>query len=287
MKTDKEMTRDILNHLNNVKKEKVIMKRRIYKLTALSCAFALIFIAAFAFIISADVNSLPDNSDPTAAYSKNDRTHLNRNFFVMVANAAEDTETVLNKDVNVKIPLCGILMVKDTKGWSASDKDAVMLELKERLLRLYGKDKGWRLTGSQEEATVYFGTADYLKLMIEESDSVDSINIYCTENGRLSVSDKSVLSSPSKYVGTLKQGTSITLTGKEYKEIYGKEDGMRIDWFISEKMINTFNVAPETPLSSVSDVITVAINFADGTNETFSIKLDFDDEGMLAASFCQ
>lgn len=43
MKTDKEMTQDILNHVKNIKKERTIMKKRIYKLTAISCAFAMIF----------------------------------------------------------------------------------------------------------------------------------------------------------------------------------------------------------------------------------------------------
>ncbi len=166
-----------------------------------------------------------------------------------------------------------------------SDKDAVVLKLKERLFKLYGKDNGWHLVGTQEETTIYFGTADYLKLMIEESDNVENIIISCTENGKLSISDRSIISSPSKYIETVKQGTSITITGNEYQEIYGKENGMRIDWFLSENMINAFKAAPETPLSSASDIITVTINFVDGTSKTFAIELNFDDEGMLTSIY--
>lgn len=284
MKTDKEMTQDILNHVKNIKKERTIMKKRIYKLTAISCAFAMIFIAAFAFF-NTGVNTLPDNSNNVDV--NDGATHLNKNFFVMVANAADYTETLLNKEANVKIPLGGILMVEDTKGLSGSEKDAVMLKLKNRLSELYGLDNGWHLVGSQEETTIYFGTADYLKLKVEDADSVENVIISCTENGRLTISAKSLLGSvlPSEYIATVKQGTSITLTGKEYKELYGKDDGMSIDWFLSESMKDTFKSAPETPLSSVNDIITVTINFVDGTNETFAVELNFDDEGMLSSIY--
>lgn len=284
MKTDKEMTQDILNHVKNIKKERTIMKKRIYKLTAISCAFAMIFIAAFAFL-NTGINTLPDNSDNVDV---NDGTmQINRNFFVMVANAADHTETLLNKEANVKIPLGGILMVEDTAGMSASEKDAVMLNLKSRLSALYGLDNGWHLVGSQEETTIYFGTADYLKLKVEDADSVENVIISCTENGKLTISAKSLLGSvlPSEYIATVKQGTSITITGKEYKELYGKDDGMTIDWFLSESMKDTFKSAPETPLSSVNDIITVTINFVDGTNETFAIELNFDDEGILSSTY--
>lgn len=284
MKTDKEMTQDILNHVKNIKKERTIMKKRIYKLTAISCAFAMIFIAAFAFF-NTGVNTLPDNSNNVDV--NDGATHLNRNFFVMVANAADGTETVINKESGVKLPLGGILMVEDTKGLSGSEKDAVMLKLKNRLSELYGLDNGWHLVGSQEETTIYFGTADYLKLKVEDADSVENVIISCTENGKLTISAKSLLGSvlPSEYIATVKQGTSITLTGKEYKEIYGKDDGMTIDWFLSESMKDTFKSAPETPLSSVNDIITVTINFVDGTNEIFAIELNFDDEGMLSSTY--
>lgn len=284
MKTDKEMTQDILNHIKNIKKERAIMKKRVYKLTAISCAFAMIFIAAFAFL-NTGINTLPDNSDNVDV---NDGTmQINRNFFVMVANAADHTETLLNKEANVKIPLGGILMVEDTAGMSASEKDAVMLNLKSRLSALYGLDNGWHLVGSQEETTIYFGTADYLKLKVEDADSVENVIISCSENGKLTISAKSLLGSvlPSEYIATVKQGTSITLTGKEYKELYGKDDGMTIDWFLSESMKDTFKSAPETPLSSVNDIITVTINFVDGSNETFAIELSFDDEGILSSTY--
>ncbi len=284
MKTDKEMTQDILNHVKNIKKERTIMKKRICKLTAISCAFAMIFIAALAFF-NTGVNTLPDNSDNVDVHD--DAMQLNRNFFVMVANAADHTEKLLNKEANAKIPLGGILMVEDTTDMSNSEKDAVMLNLKSRLSELYGLDKGWHLVGSQEEPTIYFGTADYLKIKVEDANSVENVIISCTEKGKITISDKSLLGSalPSEYIATVKQGTSITLTGKEYKEIYGKDDGMTIDWFLSESMKDTFKSAPETPLSSVNDIITVTINFVDGTNETFAVELNFDDEGILSSTY--
>ena len=89
----------------------------------------------------------------------------------------------------------------------------------------------------------------------------------------------------SEFIKTIKQGTSITFTGKEYKEIYGKDNGMPVEWFLSEKMINAFQADPCIPLSSVNDKIEVTINFIDGTSESFAVELAFDDDGMLTSTY--
>lgn len=277
MKTNREMANDILCKVNSIKEERRMMKNRMGRVAALSCVFALIFVAVFSLFIggtSTDdrfVSASSENTPPKKA-------------FLMVANAAYETETVINKDADVTLPMGGILVAKDTKGMTFSEKDTVMLELKERLIQLYGKDCDWHLRGIQEDTTVYFGTADYLKVKIENPDSVDKISISCTDNGIITVSDKSKLEGLlSEYIKTIKQGTSITVTGKEYAEIYEKTDGIPIDWFLSESLVNTFKTSPDTPLSTVKDEITVKINYTDGSEETYTISLSFDDEGMLSA----
>ncbi len=286
MKTDKEMTQDILEQVKIIKREKTVMKKRFYKLTAISCVLAIVFIAAFAFG-NTDIETVPDAHNGADVVTQKSEKSINRNFFVMVASAADETETVINKEAGFKMPLGGILVAEDTAGMSDVQRDAVMLKLKERLAELYGIDKGWQLTGINEDVTIYFGTADYLKFKVEEADNVENIILSCTENGRLTVSDRSLIgvALPSDYIKTVKQGTSITVTGEEYKEIYGKDNGMRIDWFLSEAMINTLQADPEAPLSSVSDEIEVTINFVDGTAETFAVELSFDDEGMLSSTY--
>ena len=87
MKTDKEMTQNILNRVNNVKKERTVMKRKIYKITALSCALAIVFIAAFTFL-KPDIGLSPDSSGMSPETSLNQEVktsnpeeQLNRNFF--------------------------------------------------------------------------------------------------------------------------------------------------------------------------------------------------------------
>ena len=291
MKTDKEMTQNILNRVNNVKKERTVMKRKIYKITALSCALAIVFIAAFT-LLKPDIGLSPDSSGMSPETSLNQEVktsnpeeQLNRNFFVMVANAADNTETILNKETNVKIPLGGILVAEDTSDMTVSERDVVMLELKNRLKELYGADCNWQLHGITEDVTVYFGTADCLRLKIEDADSVENIKVSCTENGRLTFFDKSLMGFSSEFIKTIKQGTSITFTGKEYKEIYGKDNGMPVEWFLSEKMINAFQADPCIPLSSVNDKIEVTINFIDGTSESFAVELTFDDDGMLTSTY--
>ncbi|MBR5827450.1 MAG: hypothetical protein IKY78_10265, partial [Clostridia bacterium] len=198
------------------------MKKRFYKLTAISCVLAIAFIAAFAFG-NKGVETVPEINGGADVVTEKSEAGINRNFFVMVASAVDETEIVINKESDVKMPLGGILVAEDTRGMSYSQKDVVMLKLKERLAELYGLDNGWQLMGIAEDTTIYFGTADYLKLKVEEADNVESITLSCSENGKLTLSDKSVLGFVSEYIKTIRQGDSITITGKEYKEIYGKE----------------------------------------------------------------
>lgn len=277
MKTDKDMAQDILCKINDIKTERRLTRNRICKCTAITCVFALIFVAVFSFFIGGTTIK----NEGTTTMSKN---ISNKRAFLMVASAAYETETVVNKGADVTLPMGGILMAKDTKGMTFSEKDTVMLELKERLIQLYGKDCNWHLRGIQEDTTVYFGTADYLKVKIENPDSVDKISISCTDSGIITVSDKSKLGGLlSEYIKTIKQDTSITVTGKEYAEIYEKTDGICIEWFLSEIIKDAFMTSPDMPLSEVEDEITISINYTDGSEETYTVALAFDDKGMLTA----
>ncbi|MBQ3136753.1 MAG: hypothetical protein IJB74_04645 [Clostridia bacterium] len=277
MKTDREMANDILCKVNDIKTERRLTRNRICKCTAITCTFALIFVAVFSLFIGG--TTIKNEGTTTIAENIS-----NKRAFLMVANAAYETETIINKDADVTLPMGGILMVKDTKGMTFSEKDTVMLELKKRLIQLYGKDCNWHLHGIQEDTTVYFGTADRLKVKIEDTDSVDNISVSCTGNGKLTVSDKSKLGGlPSEYIKTVKQGTLITVTEKEYTEFYAKNDGMEIDWFLSEILTDAFNSSPDMPLSEVEDEITISINYTDGSSEAYTVSFSFNDEGMLSA----
>lgn len=278
MKTDKEMSHSILCRVNEIKSERKAVRNGILSLAALTCAF--VFIMAAVFSLYTENTSFTDKSTAVTTEAA-----PRRSVFLMVASAAYETETLINKDTDVILPMGGILTAKDTKGMTNEEKDTVMLSLKKRLLELYGKDCSWMLRGVQEDTTVYFGTADCLKVKAEDSESIDSITISCTENGKLTVSDKSKLGSalPSEYIKTVKQGETVTVTGKEYAEIYGKADGIRIEWFLSDGMINTFKASPDTPLSAVTDEITVKIDYTDSSTEKYTVSLSFDDDGILSA----
>ncbi len=277
MKTDKEMAQGILCRVNDIREERKIMRNRILGFTAFTCAFAIMFVSVFSF----NSNNTQSKNQATSAITENSP---HRSAFLVVASAASESETTVNKSYDVTLPMGGILMAEDTKGMTPNEKDAVMQRLKDRLLSLYGKDCNWLLKGRQEDTTVYFGTADIIKIKIENGEHVDNVTISCTENGILTVSDKSKLGgSLSEYNKTIKQGTSITVTGKEYEELYKGIDGIRIEWFLSDSLLNTFNVSPDTPLSAVKDEITVKINYTDGSEETYTVSLSFDEDGMLSA----
>lgn len=278
MKTDKQMAQNILCRVNEIREERRTIKNSLLTLTAVTCAFALMLTSVFSLYFGR--SPLSDSTTSAAAEGAQ-----RKSAFLLVAGAAYETETLINKEADVILPLGGILTAKDTKGMTNEEKDTVMLGLKDRLLELYGKECSWTLKGVQEDTTVYFGTADYLKVKAEDSGSIDSITISCTENGKLTVSDKSKLGSalPSEYIRTVKQGASITVTGKEYAEIYGKADGIRIEWFLSDEMISALKESPDTPLSTVNDEITVIINYTDGSTEKYTVSLSFDDDGILSA----
>ncbi len=280
MKTDKQMSQNILCRVNEIKEERRAVKSGILTLAAITCAFALIIASVFSFYFGS--SPLTDkNLSATADGARRTGT------FLMVASAAYETETLINKDADVVLPLGGILTAKNTNESSFSEKDMIMLELKEKLLNLYGKDCDWHIRGIQEDSTVYFGTADFLKLKVEDSESVDNISISCTENGTLTVRTKSKHdSSLSEYIKTARYGSTITVTGKEYAEIFEKIDGIRIEWFLSDSMVNIFKASPDTPLSKVKDEITVKIDYTDGSTEIYTVSLSFDDNGLLSAKCC-
>ena len=283
MRSDKDMAENILRKVNMMNEKKATRKNIITKTAAFALAFVMMATAGFALF---------NGNTPLAADHANDGTNtsetgnaLNKNFCLIVANAATATETTLGKESNVSVPLGGILFVKDTRGMSDLDINKIPYELKVKLQTLYGTESGWKIHGESGETALYFGTMDHIRIKIDDPDSVEKITLSCTENGNLTVGDETLIASPGAYIQTVKTEKTIIVTGEEYKIVYAQNDGMTFDWFVSETLKETLKANPAMPLSEISDLITGTVTYTDGTQDSFTLTLTFDNDGNLTTRY--
>lgn len=283
MRSDKDMAENILRKVNMMNEKKATRKNIITKTAAFALAFVMMATAGFALF---------NGNTPLAADHANDGTNtsetgnaLNKNFCLIVANAATATETTLAKESNISAPMGGILFVKDTRGMSDLDINKIPYELKVKLQALYGTESGWEIHGESGETALYFGTMDHIRIKIDDPDSVEKITLSCTENGNLTVGDETLIASPGAYIQTVKTGKTIIVTGEEYKIVYAQNDGMTFDWFVSETLKETLKANPAMPLSEISDLITGTVTYTDGTQDSFTLTLTFDNDGNLACTY--
>ena len=278
MKTDRDMAENILNRVDEIKSARAQRSKMIRKTTSITCVIALIFAMAMSFFtVSAPV--IPEESTSDATTSS---VQVNKGFFLMVANAADD-ETTYYKESDVNIPLGGILQIKNTKGMSREAINRMSHELKLRLEELYGLDDGFQIIGLEEDVAVHFGTADKLRFKLADPSAVDCVTLTCTDNGKLTVFDETAMGKIKEFTKTIKEGNEIKITADEYMNIYDKGKGVHIEWFLSESYAK--QLTEETQLSEINDTITGRVAYKDGTEELFTIKLNFDDEGSLKSTY--
>lgn len=275
MKTDKNMADNILSRVSEIQSERAQRNRTIKKIAGVTCVFVMIFALSLGFFGNTDDRL----SEPSVDTVTEIDTASNKGFFLMVANAANENVSTYSKEKNVSIPLGGILLIKDTKGLNGEAINRMSHELKLRLEELYGLDEGFHIRGSEGEVAVYFGTADELRFKVEHPSAIDYITFSCSDNGELTVYDESRLFELYK---TVKKGAEITVTADEYAN-YDNGEGMHLRWFLSEDYIA--ELTEKNKLSDISDTIMGKVKYVDGTEELFTITLNFDDEGKLATTY--
>lgn len=278
MKTDKNMADNILSRVSEIQSARARRNRTIKKIAGVTCVFAIIFALSLGFLGgTADKHPEPSSDAVTET-----GTAANKGFFLMVANAAND-EVAFYKETDINIPLGGIMQIKNTKGMSREAINRMSHELKLRLEELYGLDDGFHIIGLEEEIAVHFGTADMLRFKLADPSAVDYVTLSSTDKGKLTVFDESAMGNVKEFTKTIKEGNEIVITADEYMNIYDKGKGMHIRWFLSDSYVETLD--ENTVLSEISDTITGKITYTDGTEELFTITLNFDDEGKLATTY--
>ena len=279
MKTDRDMAKNILNRATEIKAVRAQRKRTIGRLAGVTCVLALVFAMTMTFF----VNETPKVPQESTTDITNSAMQTNKGFLLMVANAAND-EATFYKESDINIPLGGILQIKNTKGMSREAVNRMSYELKLRLEKLYGLDDGFQIIGLEEDVAVHFGTADMLRFKLADPSAVDYVTLTCTDNGKLTVFDETAMGGkPSEFIKTVKEGSEIVITADEYINTYDKGEGMHIRWFLSDSYAK--QLTEDTLLSEINDTITGKVNYIDGTEELFTISLNFDNEGNLTSTY--
>lgn len=281
MKTDRDMAENILSRVAEIKSVREQRNRALRKTAGVTCVIALVFAMTMTFFTNDRQSEVVVGSttDITDSAVQND---TNKGFLLMVANAA-DEETTFYKESGINIPLGGIMQIKNTKGMSRETINRMSYELKLRLQELYGLDDGFQIVGLEEEVAVHFGTADKLRFKLIDPSAVDYVTLYCTDNGKLTVFDETAMGKIKEFTKSIKSGQEIVITGDEYMNIYDKGNGVHIGWFLSEDYVKTLD--ENTELSEISDTIAGKVTYKDGTEELFTISLNFDDEGNLTSTY--
>lgn len=283
MKSDKNMTDNVLMRVADIKLQKKHQKKIAVK--TLSAAFA------FIFVFMAGVTVFNDRVTPSVTEVDTIiENTVDKTFSVVVASAAENTEAIeINKEIGVSIPFGGLLYVKDTSNMSRTEINKIVDETQSVLIEHFDERDNWSVTGIEGDIAgdiaVYFASFEYLRLNIADADAVEEITLSCGEYGKLMISDRTLLGNSKQWHKTIRAGKEIAITGEEYECSYAENKGMIIKWQPSEELLKALSENPATPLSQVSDEITGVIRYTDGSEESFTISLSFDDEGILKADY--
>lgn len=276
MKSDRQMTESIFERVSVAEAKRKKQKNFAVKTMGGIFAFVLVFACVFSFI------SIPEA--PTTGDADTVSETVKKSYSIVVANAAEDL-TEICKENSISIPFGGLLYVTDTRNMSRSEINKIADDTQSVLAEIYGEKDGWSVSGIEGDTAVYFATYEHLRLSIADADAVENIMLSCGVNGKLVIWGREFIGNSKAFHRTLKGGKEITITGVEYEEYYAEEEGMMIRWTPSEELQQTLADNPDTPLSQISDEVTGVIRYADGTEESFTITLCFDDYGILDTTY--
>ncbi|MBR3766943.1 MAG: hypothetical protein IKL10_01715 [Clostridia bacterium] len=288
MKSDKTMAEDILERVSVIETKKAHRKKTFYKATASLGAFALILVAAFTFLNNTPA-PLP-SSDESLSPIETTAPAIRKGFSFVVANAAETDENYevwsFRHESNMALPLGGILLVKDITGMSSDSISRIPHELHLRLEEIYGENDTFSVRGNSAPPTaIYFGTIGKMAVKTEDASALQSIEISCSDTGKVTIQDISSIFNSDDFLESFNQGKYVSVSGEEYAKRYDNEEGMYFYWLPSEETEALLIAEPQTDLSTITDTITVKVNYTDGTSEQFTLTLSFDDEGILTSTY--
>ncbi len=213
-------------------------------------------------------------------------------FGIIIASASEpDKKTILKE--NVSTPLEYKLFLKDATGLNDAEKESEIGKYSNEIKMLLSEsDFNSAHSGIEDLGDTLFGRLimDNFDVEISDVNSVKSINIYntssfldveVTASGNLY--DESGNFEPSKdFREAFFKGHNVNISGELYrKTISVPEATFSINLIPSEDLFNEVCKNPRFDLSSLTDTMTICVEYIDGTKASTDVNISFDVEGNM------
>ena len=226
-------------------------------------------------------------------------------FMLLVASAADvqpgDALTKAEHTSGVELPISGQIVIENVSGMNEEEKSLYHNQLNERL---YGD---WQITSTGyhigvAETENYIGTLAFQGKFIvfaDDTDELEKIEMNCGANGQLVIMpamwNGKMPALGREWFAAIKGGQSLTVSAQEYTDVYlnnnvdeenGKTEpiGMFVNYDMSEAFLNEKELHPDMGYEQFTDEITFRAVYKDGSENSYSVLLTFDESGMLTAS---
>jgi len=249
------------------------------KVVAVAVAVVLLVVSAFG-----SVTFLPFWPDDTSHKSNN-------SFGLLLVSAAEDGEpyTVsVSGNTTMELPVKGILQLYDVSTLTDEERSDFAEETFRTMcedLKLYSEEnRSRRITSNYNESILLrYGCINDFSINGIDCDRLSEIEITLDGIGDIEL-DRTSLGGESEYTSK-----HFVIPAKQYVELYGNrnenEQGMCIFWNWSSELFDMLNENPSLPLSSIKDIITFTVKYTDGTSDSFTVEIFFDDSGEMHAVY--
>ena len=307
MKSDREMVESILKKAHE--KEKKMKRSR--KITALALTLAVaVCAAAGAGIMMRKTPSTVTPAAPDTSVSNETETappNAAAGFSLLVASAAEvqpgDPLTRVEHTSGVKLPISGQLVIENVSGRNEEEKSLRLNQLSENLSR------EWQISSDGighhigvAESENHIGLLAFQGKFIVFADDVDAlqqIEMNCGAYGQLVIMpamwNGKMPALGREWFAAIKGGQSLTVSAQEYTDIYLNSNvdeasgstepiGMFVNYDITEAFLNEKELRPDMGYEQFADEITFRAVYKDGSENSYTVLLTFDENGTLSAS---
>ena len=305
MKSDREMVESILKKAH--KKESKMKKTR--KITALALTLAVaICAAAGAGIMMHKTPSTVTPAAPDSSVSKEAETarpNAASGFALLVASAADvqpgDVLTKAEHASGVKLPISGQLVIENVSGMNEEEKSLYHNQLNERLFGDWQISKISYQIGVAESENYIGSLAFQGKFIVfaDDTDALEKIEMRCGANGQLVIMpamwNGKMPAMSREWFAAIRGGQSLTVSAQEYTDVYLNNDveeesgktepiGMFVNYDMSEAFLNEKELNPDLGYEQFADEITFRAVYKDGSENSYTVLLTFDENGTLTAS---
>ena len=228
-----------------------------------------------------------------------------RGFTLLVASAADvqpgDTLIKAGHNSGVKLPISGQLVIENVSGMNEEEKSLYHNQLNEKLFGDWQISKTeYHIGGAESEN--YIGSLAFQGKFIvfaDDADALETIEMNCGANGQLVIMPAmwhgKMPAFGREWFAAVKGGQSLTVSAQEYTDVYLNNDvdeatgaetpiGMYVSYDLSEAFLNEKELNPDLGYEQFTDEITFRAVYNDGSENSYTFLLTFDETGALSVS---